>query len=86
MSKTHSHNPEIADFMKEVEAKFFAKGKTLQVTRYEVIVTFKGDVMLGTITTSLSLDAYLREHDMILHSCVSKGPAMPNAVVGHDLV
>ena len=78
-------NPEIAGFMQEVEAKFFSVGKKLQLMRYEVVVTHKGEMLMGTITTSLSLDSYLQEHDMILNSCISKSPARHDAEVGHDL-
>jgi len=85
MSKTH-HNPEIADFMQEVESRFFAKGKSLQATRYEVIVTHKDEVLLGSITTTLPLDVYLKEHAMILHSCMHKSLAPPDAIIGHDLI
>lgn len=86
MSKTYLRNPEIADFMQEIEARFFAKGKTLRATRYEVVVTYQGEIQVGTITTTLSLDAYVKEHGMILCSFVNSGPAPIDAQVGHELL
>lgn len=77
MSKTYAHS-QLTGNPIEIEWFKSAERHGIPAMRYEVLVhTRQGEPKIGTIVTSLKLEAYCQEHGLILGCVHAKRPARP---------